>query len=868
MPPSLTPDSLSVRSAFRRFISTGESLGPLKTEGQSESASHSSVRVDGKFFAFGNEPYRVRALSYGPVRPHSEGGFASPRETARDFELIRRTKANTIRVYLTPPSWFLDLASDHNLRVWVDAPWRPHTCFLGSREDERFARDAVIQCAKACVGHPAVFAINVVNEIPPDVARWHGSARLGVFLDELVSSVKSIDPDRLCSFANYPPTEYLHSDLADFNSYNVYLHDPLAFRRYLARLQMIADSKPLVISEIGVDSLRESESFQANHLARTISESFEGGAAGVCVYSYTDEWYRGDAPVLDWAMGLTTTDRTAKPAFAAVEAAFGDPVVTLPSRVLKVSIVVACYNGAKLLRKCLESLQELAYPDYEVLVVDDGSTDETARIASLFPAVRLIVHDRNLGLSAARNSGIAAAEGDLVAFTDADCRADRYWLTYLVSTMIRGNYEGIGGHNLLPPDDSLVGAAVMASPGGPAHVMLTDELAEHIPGCNMMFWRNVLLGIGCFDPIYRKAGDDVDLCWRLQQKGYRIGFSPAGFVWHYRRSTIGDYLNQQKGYGEAEALLLFKHPEKFNWTGGGLWRGRIYSQGLGAITLQKPAIYHGTFGKAMFQSIYTPRGSEVISFFSTLEYFGLFLLPLFCLSLFFKPIWLLFGLGALVPLSLAYRAGKEARLPLGKKRFWSRPLVSLLYLLQPIVRGWARYKGQFTSQAGSKGLRPGLAAASKEFQSPKRDLSFRVSGPIDRADLLGKVMASLESLGCRYRTDSGWDGFDMEILLSRWSRVVVMTAEEDHGHGKRIVRCRIESRPSFAARFSLLALSSLGVLVAFTSFSWWGGLAVVSLPVIWGLLQRDQRSIRHLIEAVIEQEAKDLGLEPIQDSQA
>ena len=75
-----------------------------------------------------------------------------------------------------------------------------------------------------------------------------------------------------------------------------------------------------------------------------------------------------------------------------------------------------------------------------------------------------------------------------------------------------------------------------------------------------------------------------------------------------------------------------------------------------------------------------------------------------------------------------------------------------------------------------------------------------------------------------------------------------MTAEEDHGHGKRIVRCRIESRPSFAARFSLLALSSLGVLVAFTSFSWWGGLAVVSLPVIWGLLQRDQRSIRHLIK--------------------
>jgi len=95
-------------------------------------------------------------------------------------------------------------------------------------------------------------------------------------------------------------------------------------------------------------------------------------------------------------------------------------------------------------------------------------------------------------------------------------------------------------------------AYVAASPGGPTHVLLDDEVAEHIPGCNMAFRREALHAIGGFDPIFRAAGDDVDLCWRLQNKGYKIGFSPAAVVWHFRRNTVRDYLKQQRGYGKAE----------------------------------------------------------------------------------------------------------------------------------------------------------------------------------------------------------------------------------------------------------------------------------------------------------------------------
>ena len=279
------------------------------------------------------------------------------------------------------------------------------------------------------------------------------------------------------------------------------------------------------------------------------------------------------------------------------------PYFPLP-RSPRVSVVVASYNGERTLKACLDSLERLNYPDYEVILVDDGSTDATRQIALAHPNVRYFRHEKNLGLSVARNTGIAAATGEIIAFTDSDCRADEDWLYYLVGDLLESEFAGMGGPNLLPPEDSPVAAAVMASPGGPAHVMLTDRQAEHIPGCNMAFYKWALEQIGGFDPIFRQAGDDVDLCWRLQQAGLKIGFSPAAFVWHYRRSTIGAYLRQQRGYGEAEALLVRKHPECFNSFGGSLWRGRIYTASRFGDLMRPPIIYRGLFGSAGFQFLY------------------------------------------------------------------------------------------------------------------------------------------------------------------------------------------------------------------------------------------------------------------------
>ena len=161
-----------------------------------------------------------------------------------------------------------------------------------------------------------------------------------------------------------------------------------------------------------------------------------------------------------------------------------------------------------------EWLGRIEYPSYDVIVVDDGSTDATAAIARSF-GVR-VISTPNRGLSHARNLGLNAASGEIVAYIDDDAYPDPHWLTYLARAFMNSDHAGVGGPNIPPPGDGPIAACVANAPGGPIHVLLSDEVAEHIPGCNMAFRRERLQAIGGFDPQFRKAGDDVDVCWRLQ----------------------------------------------------------------------------------------------------------------------------------------------------------------------------------------------------------------------------------------------------------------------------------------------------------------------------------------------------------------
>src|SRR5262249_16868430 len=152
----------------------------------------------------------------------------------------------------------------------------------------------------SCARHPAVFALSVANEIPADIVRWSGARAVADFIDELVSEVKELDPDLLCTWCNYPPTEFLHPQRVDFVCFNVYLHQRPNFKNYLARLQMQVDSKPLLLGETGIDSLREGEERKCEILSWQIEETFRAGLAGAVVFSFTDDWWRGGEQVADW----------------------------------------------------------------------------------------------------------------------------------------------------------------------------------------------------------------------------------------------------------------------------------------------------------------------------------------------------------------------------------------------------------------------------------------------------------------------------------------------------------------------------------------------------------------------------------------
>jgi glycosyltransferase involved in cell wall biosynthesis len=825
-----------------QLIETPPARSPARSAGPGAAGRRSSpvaapaerVVTDGKFFRVGSKKFYPRGVTYGPFQLDETGStFPKPEQVARDFELMKQLNANCLRVYHVPPRWFLDLAQQHGLKVLVDYYWPKHTCFLDDAETVEFARRATRQAAGAVAGHPAVFALTLANEIPPDIARWYGAKRIAHFIDELAALVKEIDPQRLVTFVNFPTTEFLQPASIDFVSFNVYLHGPRPFANYLDRLQSIAGDKPLLLAEFGVDSMREGEEAKAQILSGHIEIAFRAGLAGMFLFAFTDDWHTGGHQIENWFFGLTTRDREPRPSFDAVAEQYQRaPYFALP-QYPRVSVVVASYNGGRTLPACLDSLTHLNYPNYEVILVDDGSTDDTARVAAHYPTVRTI-SQQNLGLSAARNTGILASAGEIVAFTDSDCRADEDWLYYLVGDLLKTDACAIGGHNFPPPEDSPVAGCVAVSPGGAAHVMLDDRNAEHIPGCNMAFWKWALDEIHGFDPQFRAAGDDVDVCWRLLQRGHKIAFSHSGFVWHYRRNTTMAYLKQQRGYGVAEALLRHKHPEYFNSLGGMRWRGRIYSPSKIAGFFGRFVIYHGTFGSALFQTLYTPEPGGVLALLTSLEWHVVFTVGGVLLALVWPSLWPLPVLTLLASLGVVTVAAARVELPPWQKHWWSRPLVAILYLLQPIVRAWPKYARRLHRSETPPAARATVRALAAQYNrlGTRHTLNYWNEAGIERLTFLETLLEALDRDQWQSRADSGWDEFDLTIFGDRFSKVLVKTVSENHGGQKRLLRARLLAGWTLRGKISLFVVALAMCIVARL---WWSIMLPVARVPVWML---------------------------------
>ena len=261
----------------------------------------------------------------------------------------------------------------------------------------------------------------------------------------------------------------------------------------------------------------------------------------------------------------------------------------------------------------------------------------------------------------------------------------------------------------MPHDDPWMAQCVARAPGGPTHVLLDDRVAEHVPGCNMAFRRDALLAIGGFNPVFLRAGDDVDVCWRLQAKGLRIGFAPSALVWHHHRSTADAFWRQQVGYGEGETWLAAHHPDKFQ-RGRVLWRGRIYSPMPFVRALRERRVNTGVWGTAAFPSVYWPEPGRwgLLPLTAGWMALSLTLLVLGALGLPEPPsrnaavLLLAGGVGWLITLARCFAFARRSdlkglppiwRLPPRLSRFVYHVTIAWLHVVQPLARLRGRLRG-------------------------------------------------------------------------------------------------------------------------------------------------------------------------------
>lgn len=225
-----------------------------------------------------------------------------------------------------------------------------------------------------------------------------------------------------------------------------------------------------------------------------------------------------------------------------------------------VSVVIPTYNRRDTLQQCLASVTHQTYSNYEVIVVDDGSTDSTDEmIRWRFPDVRYIRQRTNHGPAAARNLGIEVARGEIVAFTDDDCQLPPEFLSRIVEGYYRyPEVAGVGGF-LEAPEELLRSNPFARFEAYVTHQVYRAGLQEYLGGfeCpaggtnSMSYKKSVLVEVGGFDESFPyAAGEDADLKWRVVQRGYQLLYIPVK-VTHLQSYTLKSFLKQQERHGRG-----------------------------------------------------------------------------------------------------------------------------------------------------------------------------------------------------------------------------------------------------------------------------------------------------------------------------
>jgi hypothetical protein len=310
-------------------------------------------------------------------------------------------------------------------------------------------------------------------------------------------------------------------------------------------------------------------------------------------------------------------------------------------------------------------------------------------------------------------------------------------------------------------------------------------------------------------------------------------------------------------------MLVRRHPEYFNTFGGGVWQGRIYAASKFGLTLRRPMIYHGLFGTGFFQSIYRSEPATVLMLCTSLEYHALVNLPLLALSVPFRLLLPVALTSCAVSLVVCVVAGAQADLPPKKLRFWSRPLVALLFFLQPIVRGWARYQGRLNFAPTPRKALESLESLSLQDRPEALDqVEYWSDTAMDRVDFVRRILQRLDREGWETKPDTGWNDFDVEILGSRWAHLQLATVTEPHAQGKQRVRCRLRAGWSLSAKVVLCLMLGFDlVVIGFVWHTLWQiWFLVLTVPAFAWYVNHNRRDLQRLIAVVLDDIAQKNGM--------
>lgn len=256
-------------------------------------------------------------------------------------------------------------------------------------------------------------------------------------------------------------------------------------------------------------------------------------------------------------------EELARRGFLTRERALGVPAESLPT----VSVVVPVKDRAEELDRCLWSLQHLRYPEHklEVIVVDDGSRDGSASVARSRGATVVPSGGAGVGPAASRNRGAQSARGDILAFVDSDCTVDETWIEELVGAFedpavaaVGGRVDGMRDASALDRYEAAMSSLFLGERercGGEGN----DTF--YLPSCNLLVRKNAFLDAGGFRE-GQHVGEDVDLTWRLRDRGWKIQYTPRGRVFHEHRNRLKTFLKRRFEYGTSEAILQIRHPRR------------------------------------------------------------------------------------------------------------------------------------------------------------------------------------------------------------------------------------------------------------------------------------------------------------------